>query len=214
VASPFLLLLSSRSWTCDWNSFQPVRNLIRCPALDVQRQNGCQRGSKVNLAPRAVNKNTNTYQFRAVGIDKLDALIDAAACCQNVIHDEHALAGFHVLRAAQETLSIGTLFTIGCGGSEMPCDFVGKHDAKCGWPKDDIGFYIRALRCKRTSKLLNILRIAENVELFKVSIRVASTGQYEVTGQQCAGFFKQGEGFSFSHSTLIVPMSAITRRYT
>jgi hypothetical protein len=43
---------------------------------------------------------------------------------------------------------------------------------------------------------------------------VATTGQYEVTGQQCAGFFKQGEGFSFSHSTLIVPMSACARRYT
>ena len=149
-----------------------------------------------------------------MGVDKLDAFIDAAASRQDVIHDEHALAGFHMLRAAQKPLAIGALFAIGCGGSEMPCDLVGKHDTKCGWPKDDIGFYIRALRCKRTSKLLNILRIAEHVELFKVSIRVTTTGQYEVTGQQCAGFFKQGEGFSFSHSTLIVPMSACPRRYT
>ena len=214
MASPFSLLLTSRTWSCDGRGFQPVRDFIRGPALDIQRQNRCKWHSKVDFATRSVNKDADADELRAVSIYELDALIDAAASRQDVIHDEHALAGFHVLRAAQKTLAIGTLFAIGRGGSQMPCDLVGKHDAKCGWPKDDIGFYSGALRCKRTTQLLNILRIAENVELFKVSIGVATTGQYEVTGQQCAGFFKQGEGFSFSHSTLIVPMSACSRRYT
>jgi len=214
MASPFSLLLPGRTWACDWCGFQPVRDFIRSPALDIERQHGCKGHTKIDLATGAVDEHANAYQLRAVCIYELDALVDTSAGRQDVIDDEYALASFHMLWAAEEPLSIRALLSVSRGCTKVSCDFIGEDDAKRGWAEDNIGFDCCTVFSECAPKLLNILRIAEYMELLEVAIGVTTTGQHEVTGQQGAGFFKEGKGFGFSHSTLIVPMSGFARRYT